>query len=424
MGAASPASASRFAQLRSKGIAHWLTVLVLTAVGTWIGHWVGQKQTWVDVRYWIYQKTFDAARIRGPLYPKRTALVLIGDEEYWMGELAGRAPIKRDYLAKLVEKLDAADVAVIALDFDFRSPVPDGAMIEHPDYRAETRRLAAALKTVASRRPVILPATVGVDDQGYYVERTTIFSNFDFGASRVSRGYIQLPYDLRRAPVGLELNTGETLDSFALAMVGAVDATARQRIAADGMDALPFASYMTESDFAGTTPEDAKLFSSSAILNGDPTVLRKNLGARIVIVGGAWSSLAYGTGKRVDMHPSPAGSMPGVFLHANYVEAILNDRTYRPLSDKLVMALEIALVLGVAVILALSMGTLRTFTLVSAVCVGFVFVSYFFLQNLGMFFDFFVPVAVLSGHLAVEKVMHWRKHARYNLGPLPPQGRR
>jgi CHASE2 domain-containing sensor protein len=206
-------------------------------------------------------------------------------------------------------------------------------------------------------------------------------------------------------------------------MVGAVDPTARQRIATQAMDALPFASYMTERDFAGTTPEDSKLFSASAVLHGDADTLRKNLGARIVIVGGAWSSTAYATGTRVDSHPSPAGSMPGVFLHANYVEAILNDRTYRPLSEEVVMALEIALVLGVALILALNLGTLRKFALVSVVCVGFVFVSYFFLQNLGMFFDVFVPVAVLTGHLVVEKVLHWRKHARYNLQPIPPQGR-
>ncbi|MGH9602346.1 MAG: CHASE2 domain-containing protein, partial [Terriglobales bacterium] len=254
MGAASPASEGRFAQLRKKGIGHWLTVLVLTALGTYIGHWISQKQVWVDVRYWIYQKTFDAARVRGPLYPKRTALVLIGDEEYWKGELAGRAPIKRDYLAKLVEKLDAADAAVIALDFDLRSPVPDGSLIEHPDYRAETAGLAQVLKAAGSRRPVVLPATVGFDTEGYYVERPTVFHGFDFGEARVHKGYLQLPYDLRRLPLALELASGELLDSFALAMVGAVDPTARQRIATQGMDALPFASYMTERDFAGTTP--------------------------------------------------------------------------------------------------------------------------------------------------------------------------
>ncbi|MGH9649293.1 MAG: CHASE2 domain-containing protein, partial [Terriglobales bacterium] len=212
MGAASPASEGLFAQLRNRGIGHWLIVLVLTALGTWIGHWISQKQVWVDVRYWIYQKTFDAARVRGPLYPKRTALVLIGDQEYWKGELGGRAPIKRDYLAKLVEKLDAADAAVIALDFDLRSPVPDGSMIEHPDYRAETERLAQTLKNVASRRPVVLPATVGLDAEGYYVERSTIFSGFDFGEARVHSGYLQLPYDLRRVPVALELGSGEMLD--------------------------------------------------------------------------------------------------------------------------------------------------------------------------------------------------------------------
>jgi hypothetical protein len=34
-----------------------------------------------------------------PLYPKRTALVFVDDEDYWTEELAGRSPVKRDYLA-------------------------------------------------------------------------------------------------------------------------------------------------------------------------------------------------------------------------------------------------------------------------------------------------------------------------------------
>jgi hypothetical protein len=52
---------------------------------------------------------------------------------------------------------------------------------------------------------------------------------------------------------------------------------------------------------------------------------------------------------------------------------------------------------------------------VTGLTLFFVALSYFFIQNLGLFFDFFVPVVVLTGHLAVEKVLHWRRQARYNL---------
>ena len=55
-----------------------------------------------------------------PIRPKRTALVLIGDDEYWGGELKRRVPIKRDYLAKLVNKLDQAQPELIVLDFILR----------------------------------------------------------------------------------------------------------------------------------------------------------------------------------------------------------------------------------------------------------------------------------------------------------------
>ncbi len=403
-------------QLRAKGLAHWLWVLALTALGVWIGHQISEQRLWTDVRYRIYQETFAATRVRGPLYPKRTALVLVQDEEYWKGELAGRAPIRRDYLARLVEKLDAADVAVIALDFDLRSPVPDGSLVEHPAYLEETTRLRAAVKLVSVRRPVVLPAAVAFDAEGAYVEQSSIFQGFDFGGGLIHRGYLQLPYDLRRVPVGLELADGRVLDSFALAIVGAVDPTAHQRVATHASDALPFASYMTERDFAGTAPTDVRLFSSAYVLAADSAELDRSLSHKVVILGAAWSRNGFASGARVDLHPTPAGTLPGALIHANYVEAILNERTYKPLSDQLVMAFEVLLVLAIAALLALDTRPLWKATLVAGTTVFFILLSYFFLQNLGLFFDFFVPVVVLIGHVAVEKVLDWRHAAGHGPG--------
>lgn len=402
------------AQLRAKSLAHWAWLLALIAIGTFIGHEIGEKRLWTDVRYRIYQETLALTRIRGPLYPKRTALVLIQDDEYWKGELAGRAPIRRDYLGRLVEKLDAADAAVIALDFDLRSPAPDGSMVEHPAYVGETACLREALKCAAKHRPVVLPAAVGFDADGAYVEQSSIFSGFDFDSDQVSRGYIQLPYDLRRVPVALELADGHLLDSFALSMVGAVDPTAHQRVTERNSDALPFGSYMTEREFAGTAPTDVRLFSSADVLSADVAELRRSLGHKIVVVGANWSRDGYATGSRIDLHPTPAGRMPGAMIHANYVEAILNERTYQPLSDKLVLAFEILLVLAVGIVLALNLGALRKTATIVGLSVFLILTSYFFLQNLGVFFDFFVPVVVLAGHVAVEKVLYWRHQACYS----------
>ena len=415
-----PAPAGLWPQLRRKGAAHWLTVAVLTVLGTLAGHWISEKQIWVDVRYRIYQRTFDLTHPHGPLYPKRTALVLVSDEEYWKGELAGRAPIKRDYLAKLVRKLDAAEPALIALDFDLRSPTTDGSLLDHPDYVQETRQLGEAVREVGGRRSVVLPAIVGFDAQGNYVEQPTVLDGFDFGAAQVRRGYIQLPYDMRRIPVSLELGNGRTLDSFAGAIVAAADPTAYSRLEQQSKDALPFGSYMNEAAFSTAAgEEDKKLFTAGEVLGADAARLRRQLGHKIVIVSGAWSLNGYHSGSRVDLHPTPAGLLPGDYVHANYVEALLNERTYKPVSETLVIALEVLLVLGVAVVLVLEVSPWAKSVIVVGLTLFFAALTYFLIQNLGLFCDFFVPVVVLGGHLVVEKVVQWRSHARYN-SPGPP----
>ncbi len=401
--------------LRRKGLRHWIVMLVLIAGGTLIGHWISREQIWIDLRYSVYQRTFDLTHLRGSLYPKRTSLVLVQDEEYWKGELAGRVPIKRDYIARLIRKLDAADAALIAVDFDLRSPAPDGSLAEHPDYLAETGQLREAVKQVGSRRPIVLPALVGFDAEGNYVAQSTVFRGFDFRGVDVRSGYIQLPYDLRRVPVSIPLSDGTTLDSFAGAIVAAADPVAYARLVHRAQEALPFGSYMPESAFA-SSGNDKTLFSAAEVLRQDSAVLRRQLGHRIVIIGGAWSANAFHTGARVDSHRTPAGPLPGAFIHANFVEALLNERTFEPVSENLVVIFEVLLVLFIAIMMALPLGAWLKAIAVAGASLGFAALSYFFIQNLGLFFDFFVPVIVLCGHLGVDHVLDWRHDARCRAG--------
>jgi hypothetical protein len=251
-----------WAQVCHKGVAYWAAVAALTIAGTLIGHAISESNLWIDVRYWVYHNTMNVARLRGPLYPKRTVLVWITDDQYWKGELGGRVPIKRDFVAKLIDKISLADPAAIAIDFDLRSPVPDGSLIEHADYQRETDLLRAVVSRVARSTPVIVPASVGINDVGEYFRVSQILDTIDHAGLRVREGYLQLPYDKRRVPLSLEMSDRKRLDSFAEAIVGAVDSVAYRRLTEERRNALPFISYMTEQDFKGADKAENRIFDA------------------------------------------------------------------------------------------------------------------------------------------------------------------
>src|SRR3981081_3633467 len=116
--------------LRKKGFVHWLIVLLLTGIGIYLERVLDEMNAWVETRYKIYQ--WQQEHLSNPkTHAEWLAVIQIGDEEYWKGELDGRTPIKRDYLAKLLRILNTGEPLAIALDFDFRSPMPDGSLIDN-----------------------------------------------------------------------------------------------------------------------------------------------------------------------------------------------------------------------------------------------------------------------------------------------------
>ena len=137
--------ANYISKLKGKGSGYWIRLAIFVLLGTLAASWVGNWSIWIDARFKIYQALQSMLPGRGP-YVQNTFLILIHDEDYWEGKLDQRVPIKRDYLADLVDALAKDNVGIIVLDFDLRSPMPSGAPAGSDKYSDETKKLAQQFK--------------------------------------------------------------------------------------------------------------------------------------------------------------------------------------------------------------------------------------------------------------------------------------
>jgi CHASE2 domain-containing sensor protein len=115
-----------------KGWWHWLRFALLLAAGSLLGHVLNDAPWLTQVRYTIYHRQMMMLD-RSQIYPERTALVLLNDDDYWGDTYQSRTPLKRDVLAVLLDKLDALGVNTVALDVDLRSPHPEDPGFEFAD---------------------------------------------------------------------------------------------------------------------------------------------------------------------------------------------------------------------------------------------------------------------------------------------------
>ena len=392
--------------INARGWKHWTSVLALTALGTFLGYHASEAGLLIDLRYRLHQYMTNLNP--RPLDIRHTAVVLIGDEEYWRGELAHRRPIKRDYLARLLLAVDGANPTLIALDFDLSAPEPSYPTIR-PDYHRETRELVEAIRRIATRRPLVLPQTVGGGSGGYVLE-ADVYDHWHLcprspqekQGPNIFCGYIALPNDMRLLPPRLLLSNGLYLDSFAAAA-----ARARRPFAPAGEQsiALGYGSFI---------PYERYKSQLAVVTAGDVFTRveeRRKLEHRVVLIGSGWSRLAYGRGGLADGHSSPVGVIPGVFVHANYVEAILDGRAYRPIPEWVGISAEVLVVLAAALVFAARLPPWRKAGAIAFLCICLGLFSYLLFQNLGRFFDAFIPLLMVAGHAVFEQVRRWREEA-------------
>jgi CHASE2 domain-containing sensor protein len=335
-------------------------------------------------------------------YVQHTFVVTVDDDDYWKGDFAGREPVRRDLLARIITKLADAQARVIAVDFDLRSPMPDGTLREIPAYQQETDELLAAVAHACSgHHAVVLPATIASGAANSMVSQSDIYLGLGLSSPFFSTGYIALPYDARLVPLEIKLEGIKSLDSFALAAVRAYRPAAVRRI--KNLNIFPFGGYLEPGEF----PQ----LSASAVLSLDQASLQDQVGGKLVIIGANWHRLAWKTGSLNDVHATPAGPMSGVFVHANYAEAILSGSSFSPAPDVFVYAVETLALLAMVVVLAVEMSFWRKMGIVAAVTLVFAVASYLLAQNLGVYFDFLIPLAFLLAHFCVDNIMEWRRLA-------------
>ena len=398
---------SLFEQLRKKGLWYWVIVVALLVIGTQLGIWLSDRQVWIRLRYTIYGAIQNATRVTKAA--KNTVVVLIDDDEYWKGELARRVPLKRDYLARLLVALSKGEPTAIALDIDLRSPIPEKGAEELEPYREETDLLLRTIKEVSQSRHVILATTTIGDESGYRVS-PNIFDGYDFDKKRVTHGYITLPRDLRQVPLSVALNDhGRKEDSFAGAIAKTRAESLVSAIEQYEHRGFPYGSFYGPAEF--------KKISASTALAASDQEIKDLIQGQIVIVGGAWHTGSYKGPRQdyegaIDLHFTPAGSIPGAFVHANYVEALLSGAVHQQVPETVAVIIEVICSLVVAVVFALEGSLRRKFGRVLLLSVVLVIMSYFLWQNLGLFFDFFIPILLLSIHAPIEQLRETRAEMR------------
>ena len=403
--------------IKAKGRGYWTRAAIVLAVSVYASHYVYENLNFRSISVSLFQEVTELLPRQS--VPRFTGLVVIQDEEYW-AELGGRRPIKRDYLARIVNALVEANAHVIALDFDMRLPDAHTGTIP-AEYMAETKQLIDAIKNAAiKRKKIVLSTPLSLKDGEYYRDldvyqvmglcarqapdsaatKPPAGSDEDKIARNVTCGYIGLPYDFLAIPGRLPIVGEPALDSFALAIARARNPSLIRRLEASQRigETDRYGSFISDKKFRNNDT----MMRANELLGGSPRA--DIFEANAVLVGGEWSSQAAGRGPLIDLHNSPVGFIPGLFLHANFVEAILDDRTFAPAPGWALHAIEVVFGIisgGVFAVLFHARAKMAGFMIL--VLTAF-FAQWVLLHQLGMYFDALFPVAGLAIHSICERL--------------------
>ena len=412
-----------FESRKALRIRYWVTAALVLAATVWVRPYVEDYLNLIQVRYWLFQTLTEFSP--RPLEPRFVKVVLIGDAEHWGLQLQGRSPTKRDYIAKLVDALDAANARVIALDFDLRNTDPSakgapGDYAEVPgDYKAETDMLMRTIARAAQRHKFVLAKTIRFGDRHDYKLGKDLYQIYGLCTAlgkdgkwqnpgtpalrlspraqrNISCGYIALPYDMRLLPPRLKLESGGTIDSFSFAIAKAIN----PQIANAVTDRSYYGSYIPTATIASNNVISA----ARDLLAQNPGTM-DNLNSQAVIVGGDWHVESTGSGRIVDTHETPIGENSGALVHQNFAEAILDSRTYAFVPEWVLTLAEIAFGLMAAILFAIWPRVIFKVAVFFGLCAALLLLQWAMLQIFGTFFEAFLPLLGLALHSIVERLL-------------------
>jgi CHASE2 domain-containing sensor protein len=406
---------------RAKPFSYWFVWCAVVGFGLWISPSLERNDTLRAIRY----RTSSIIDWLAPrqLKPRVVALIEIGDDEFF-GPMHGEHPLSRDYLAKLLRALSFYHPAVIVLDVDLsldraadEPPANDPVTIERAK---ETASLRAAIVEVADHCRVVLPLTLGSPG--------TQFSGEDLQARLVSWGFLQVPEDIRQVPTAAPAPGPGREILYSLSLSAARAYSADQDMEIGGED-MPYATFMSEAVLqsrvipAGNVllnaPKQGTSLSKAdcppAYLHSKATPAQTQvfslLNGKIAVIGAKIGHRYKGDPNREDMFETPAGEMPGYKVHANYIEALLNERALPAVHEPTMVALELGLTLLLTVVLISSLGDAVKFVFMFLALIVLALVSYLSHIAFGQFAEVLIPAVLVACHFVVDMVLEWRREA-------------
>ena len=363
----------------------------------------------------LYQLLFKIGR---PIHlkPEDVRLVYIDDDTHW-SLLNGDEPTSRKYLAALVINASKplTKAAVIGLDVELLAPLDDQPGHDASERSDDDQKLFDAIQSAANQGVPVVLASVYYQDENLrnrllpniYADRDVFMPKGKDCAhiSCPSFGYINLPVDKRLVPLAREVvvagnGPAQKLESFAQVLAEAkLEPFAIQR------QSIPTDSTPEDDDrtFGNFLPEEQyETIPITKLAIGDQEAENQCAG-KIVLIGGHWHELE-GFGKLVDQHLSPAGSMSGLGLHANYVETLLQHQSAHewPLWFDIIIDLLVGLIVYTLFEIWHAWWKI-TLLLVGVSCLPLL-IAYISLVTLNVYLDFVLPIELYFLHIVYELV--------------------
>lgn len=363
----------------------------------------------VNAQLWWHQfvsRPIPLASVRRPR-TKWVALAEVDDTAFWNPPLSGIQPTNRRFIADIAKNAADAGAALIALDFKLKSP--NDKVGDDPVRADDNRYLFASLAQIANTgTPVVLGCGFVRDAGGAWKEEPNIVDDRRLPALE-GFGYINLPEDPRQLPLWQDArlpdnSSTEKFDSFALRIVNRFEELTNIAPRTAQNWTIQTATNLGEFVYGGFLPTSEFLkIPAEKLAKGDPDAKRL-CRDKIVIVGATWHQDG-GRGDLIDGHLSPIGFVPGVYLHANYVESLLDDRYALALPWHYSLPLELIFGLLLYVSYHWTRGTTAAIAVLAVFFIPFA-IGYFLLANLGVYFDSILSLIPSFIHLGIDYIRH------------------
>lgn len=294
----------------------------------------------------VYQQLVTAGP-RQPV-PRYTALIEIDPDKDRLSIDTTSLCRQRKLIATLIQIAASANAAVIVLDKYF-----DGSKCQVADAdKKDTNDLEYALFLLAPKVPIVSGIDATPPKEHHRPELSPALT--PTGKDSLFRlAVVNLDTDTRRLPLRWKLEPGDaeikeyTNDGWSLALQSA-ERFDRDILAKNlqfkemvAQRENPYISFLREDQFTQFYAGEILCLAPEKVPKDwvpanwqdqcskvPPHAPRKNPGSlrdldhRIVIIGER--------AVREDIHNSAIGEVPGFYLHANYIEALLDDRVFRP----------------------------------------------------------------------------------------------